>query len=92
MLNKERLSRNIAARFELSQKMGKDIIESLFDDIAKEIAAGNDVHIVGFGTFELRTRKSRSGRNPNTGERIQLPESKTPAFKAGRKLRRQLEE
>lgn len=60
------------------------IIEEALEIIVAEVARGNKVQLIGFGTFELRTRKAREGVNPRTDEVIKLPESKLPYFKAGK--------
>lgn len=62
----------------------KSIIEEFCELIMAEVARGNKVQLIGFGTFELRTRAAREGMNPRTGEVIQLHESKLPYFKAGK--------
>jgi DNA-binding protein HU-beta len=56
----------------------------LFDSIVEEVAAGNKVQLVGFGSFEPRTRSARKGRNPRTGEEIDIPASTTVGFSAGK--------
>lgn len=60
------------------------IVEDVLNTITAEVARGNKVQLIGFGTFELKTRAAREGKNPRTGEVIQLPESKLPYFKAGK--------
>ncbi len=69
-----------------SNKVEKTI-NSLLDNIAKELGLGNRVQLIGFGTFETRKRKARKGKNPRTGEEIDIPEAITPAFKAGKALK-----
>ena len=65
----------------------KSIVESLFDLIKDELIEGKQVSIVGFGSFSIKKRKARVGRNPNTGKTLQLPEIKTPFFNASTKLK-----
>lgn len=86
-MNKDQLIRKVAENVGKQNKEVKLIIEDAFDSIIKTIASGEKVQIVGFGTFETRTREERVGRNPQTGETITLERTKTPAFKPGKKLR-----
>jgi len=80
----------LADECDLSQKDARGIIEALFGTeprqgiIANELEAGNKVQLTGFGTFEIRDRKARTGRNPRTGEAIQIAASRVPAFSAGK--------
>jgi DNA-binding protein HU-beta len=62
-------------------------INSLFDIIAEKLKAGDSIQIPGFGNFEVRERAARKGRNPQTGEEIDIAASKVPAFKAGKNLK-----
>ena len=59
----------------------------MFDGIAESLTKGDKVQIIGFGTFDVRDRKEREGRNPATGETITIPAAKVPVFKAGKALR-----
>lgn len=63
------------------------ILRKTLDTITRELANGGQVQLIGFGTFEVKERIARIGRNPRTGEVIQLPEHKTPIFRAGRILK-----
>lgn len=63
------------------------ILRKTLDTIKRELANGGQVQLIGFGTFEVKERNARTGRNPRTGEVIQLPEHKTPIFRAGRILK-----
>ena len=63
-------------------------VEAVFDTITKTMGRGEDVAITGFGTFLIRSRAARRGRNPQTGETIQIPNKKTPGFTAGKTLKR----
>jgi len=60
------------------------IVNGVLDTIKNEVAAGNSVQLVGFGTFESRNRAARTARNPQTGESLTIPAKKVPAFKAGK--------
>ena len=78
---------------ELSRRLGytnKDtarMVSSLLGIMTQELQDGNTIAIQGFGTFEVRTRGARTGKNPRTGEAIKIAASKVPAFKAGRALK-----
>ena len=62
-------------------------VEGVFDAISGALSSGGDVRIVGFGTFSVANRKATTGRNPRTGQAIQIPASKQPKFKAGKGLK-----
>ena len=69
------------------QKDASAAVQSVFDTIATALQSGDKVQLIGFGTFEVRERSARTGRNPQTGEEIQIAAGKVPAFKAGKELK-----
>ncbi|WP_423734628.1 HU family DNA-binding protein [Bacillus anthracis] len=71
----------------MSQKDASAAVQSVFDTIATALQSGDKVQLIGFGTFEVRERSARTGRNPQTGEEIQIAAGKVPAFKAGKELK-----
>lgn len=73
-----------AVEVDLTKKDTEKIISAVFDSIVESVAEGEKVQLVGFGTFEQRTRKERTGCDPRTGEKIVIPASKVPAFKPGK--------
>ncbi len=83
-MNKSDLINVVSAKAEISKKDAEKAVTALFDTIVEEVSNGNDIRIVGFGTFECRERKERTGCNPRTNEKITIPASKVPAFKAGK--------
>ena len=87
MANKAELIDEVAKKTNLEKKQGHEIIDALFNTITDELKNGNKVQLIGFGTFEVRERAARKGRNPQTGEEIQIKASKIPAFKAGKALK-----
>ena len=95
-MNKAELVEKLARRTELSLRESRILIDAIFDPdprvglIAAELVRGEKVAISGFGTFEARPRKARVGRNPHTGEPLQIPASRAPAFKAGKPLKETL--
>ena len=86
-MTKSNLITAIARATDVTKKDCDKIITSLLDTIVDALAKGDKVQLVGFGTFEVRIRKERQGRNPSNGEPITIPESKVPAFKAGKALK-----
>lgn len=86
-MNKMDLINKVAEDTGLKKKDAEQAVNSVFSAIEDALAAGEKVQIIGFGTFETRTRSARSGRNPQTGEAISIPASTVPAFKPGNKLK-----
>ena len=86
-MNKSELSTHVAARASVSRATANAVVDALFSTIGEALASDEAVAITGFGTFSTRERAARRGRNPATGESISIAASKTPAFKAGKKLR-----
>lgn len=86
-MTKADLINNISEKVEVSKKDITLVVNECFNSISTFLAEGNKVQIVGFGTFEVRTRKERKGRNPSTGKEITIPQSTVPAFKAGKALK-----
>lgn len=86
-MNKSELVAKVAETSELSKKDAGKAVDAIFDAISEALQSGDKVQLVGFGNFEVRERSARKGRNPQTGEEIEIPASKIPAFKAGKALR-----
>ena len=86
-MNKEELVKEISKKTKLSQKVSSDVLSATLEIIQKTVAKGKKVTLVGFGTFEARKRAARTGRNPQTGEIIEIKASKAPKFKAGKALK-----
>lgn len=83
-MNKADFVKKVAADTELTQKQAAAALESVLANIEEVVAAGDSITFVGFGSFSLKSREAREGRNPATGETISIPASKSPAFKAGK--------
>ncbi|MCL6444788.1 MAG: HU family DNA-binding protein [Alicyclobacillus sp.] len=81
------LINKVAEKTGLKKKDAELAVNSVFGVIEEALANGEKVQVIGFGTFETRTRSARSGRNPQTGETINIPASTVPAFKPGNKLK-----
>lgn len=86
-MNKGELISCVADNAELSKKDAEKVVASVLDCITDAMVAGEKVQIIGFGTFEVRERAARVGRNPKTGEELEIAASKVPAFKAGKALK-----
>ncbi|MCF0157202.1 MULTISPECIES: HU family DNA-binding protein [Bacillota] len=89
-MNKTELIASVAQKTELTKKDAEKAVKAVFDTIAEELATGGKVQVIGFGTFEIRERAAREGRNPQSGEVITIAASKSPAFKAGKGLKEQV--
>jgi len=87
-MTKRQLIEKLAAKVEgMSFKDAELVIDTLFESMAGALAKGDRIEIRGFGSFEIRTRRPRSGRNPKTGTQVAVPEKKVPFFKVGKELR-----
>ena len=86
-MNKTELIAEIAERAEISKKDAEKALKAFTDVVADELVKGEKVQLVGFGTFEVSERAAREGRNPQTGETMEIKASKTPKFKAGKALK-----
>lgn len=83
-MNKVQLVASVAEKANLSKKDADKAVAAVIDSIVEAVANNEKVQLIGFGTFELRTRNARTGLNPRTKETITIPASKQPAFKAGK--------
>jgi len=86
-LNKNDLIAKVADSADISKADAGKAVDAVFDAVTGELAGGGDVRLVGFGTFSVAQRKATKGRNPRTGEEIDIPASKQPKFKAGKGLK-----
>lgn len=86
-MNKAELVEAVAAAANLSKADAGRAVDAVVSGIASSLQGGEQVSIVGFGTFSVKRRAARSGRNPRTGESIEIQASNVPAFKAGKALR-----
>ena len=86
-LNKAELIAAIADDAEISKAKAEFALNSAIETIIKAVTKGDSVQLIGFGTFEVKARAARTGRNPQTGEAIKIPASKNPVFKAGKALK-----
>ena len=86
-MNKTELIAAVAEQASITKKDAEKAIAAVINSITNAMADGDKVQLVGFGTFEVRARDARQGKNPRTGEIIKIPASKVPAFKAGKALK-----
>ena len=86
-MNKTELVAAIAEKTELTKKEAEKALKAFTDIIAEELAKGEKIQLVGFGTFEVSERAERTGRNPQSGAEMVIPASKAPKFKAGKALK-----
>ncbi|MBM7564482.1 HU family DNA-binding protein [Paenibacillus rhizovicinus] len=86
-MNKTELIAKVAELTDLSKKDASKAVDAVFDAISDSLQGGDKVQLVGFGNFEVKSREARKGRNPQTGEEIDIPASKIPSFKAGKSLK-----
>ncbi len=83
-MNKVELVASVAEKVGLSKKDAEKAVAAVLDSVVAAVAKGDKVQLVGFGTFEVRARAARTGRNPRTKETITIAASKQPVFKAGK--------
>ncbi len=86
-MNKNDLVAAVSTDTGLSKTDSANAVDSMLDSISSALKSGGEVRLVGFGTFSVAHRRASEGRNPRTGERIQIPASKQPKFKAGKALK-----
>ncbi len=83
-MNKGELVDEVAAKATVTKKQADAVISATLEAIMEAVSSGDKVTLVGFGSFEPRKRKAREGRNPKTGDKMEIPETTVPAFSAGK--------
>ncbi len=86
-MTKAELVSQIAKHADLNNKQAETALNAFTDDVSKALGAGGKVQLVGFGIFDVKERAARTGRNPRTGESIEIAACKVPSFKAGNLLK-----
>lgn len=86
-MNKTELIEAVVEKTSVSKKDADAVIKATFDAISEAMANGDKVSLIGFGNFEVRERNARTGKNPRTGEAIEIAACKVPSFKAGKALK-----
>jgi integration host factor subunit beta len=87
VMTKAELVDEVARVVQLTKKQAETIVNIVFDSIVESLRSGQKIELRGFGSFRLRSRKSRTGRNPKTGEKVDVPSKKIPYFKPGKELK-----
>lgn len=83
-MNKAELIEKVASKTKLTKVQSEGVIDAALEIISKAVAKGDEVKLVGFGTFSMTSRRSRTGRNPKTGTKLVIPAAKVPKFKPGK--------
>jgi DNA-binding protein HU-beta len=91
-MNKPEILESMANKTGESKKLAEVMLAALLDTVSEELAKGESVQLVGFGTFSVGKRSAREGKNPRTGEPITIAATKTPKFKAGKNLKNAVNE
>ncbi|MBE5767467.1 MAG: HU family DNA-binding protein [Clostridiales bacterium] len=91
-MNKSEMIAKIAEKTNTSRKAATEMFDAFVETVTETLKAGESVQIIGFGTFEVKERPARAGRNPATGETIEIAASKTPSFKVGKTFKSAIEE
>lgn len=86
-MNKQELIEKVASKAEVTKAEAAKLVNTTLESITEGLAADGKVVLIGFGTFEVRTRTARTARNPRTGEAIKVAASRVPAFKAGKAMK-----
>ena len=86
-MRKPDLAAAIAEKADISKEKAAEVLNAILDEVQTSVSKGESVSLIGFGTFEKRSRAARTGKNPQTGAAIQIPASNTVAFKAGKALK-----
>ena len=86
-MNKTELVASVAEKAELSKKDAEKAVAAMLESVEEALKAGDKVALVGFGTFEVKERAARTGKNPRTGEAVKIPAARVPVFKAGKVLK-----
>ena len=86
-MNKAQLIEKLAHKTNMTKVQTESLMDAYFEIIQKTVSKGEEVKIVGFGTFSVAHRGARKGRNPKTGQSVEIPRSKVPRFKAGKEFK-----
>ena len=90
-MNKSELIEQVSERAAITKKQAEALVNAMFDTITKGLVEGKRVEIRGFGSFRSKSYKAYTGRNPRTGEPIEVPSKRLPTFKAGKELRERVD-
>ena len=90
-MNKQELVNRFSENEGMSQTISKTIVDMFFDDMASNLIKGDRVEMRGFGTFKMKEYKEYAGRNPRTGERVEVKSKRLPVFKVGKELKERVD-
>ncbi|MBM3259371.1 MAG: HU family DNA-binding protein [Candidatus Sericytochromatia bacterium] len=90
-MNKEELIKQVSARTDLNQKQASECLNAIIDVISEQLVESGKITLVGFGTFQVRERAAREGRNPRTGEALKISAKRSPVWTAGKTLKERVE-
>ncbi|QCI16392.1 integration host factor subunit alpha [Buchnera aphidicola (Aphis craccivora)] len=91
VLTKSEISENLFEKLKLTKRDSKACVEFFFEEVRKSLEKGENVKLSGFGSFQLKDKKERPGRNPKTGEKVVISKRRVVTFKAGQKLKNRIE-
>lgn len=91
-MNKSELVQSVAEKIDIPKATAAKAVDAIIDSIKEALAKGDPVTLIGFGTFSVRDRAARTGRNPKTGDPIEIKEAKVPIFKPGKALKEAVDE
>ena len=86
-MNKAELVEAVSDKTGITKKQAGNVIDAITDTVKETLSKGERITLVDFGTFQVRQRKAREGRNPRTGKKLEIPAKKVPKFRAGKNLR-----
>lgn len=86
-MNKSQLIDRVAQNAEITKASANRAVDAMIEAVAESLSSGDTVQLIGFGTFSVKERSARMGRNPQTGQEISIPAAKIPGFKAGKALK-----
>ena len=92
LMTKAELVERVANQINLTKKQTEVVVNTVFSSITEALAEGKKVELRGFGSFRIRQRNARVGRNPKSGQKVEVPSKKVPFFKAGKELRELVDE
>ncbi|MFH1729644.1 MAG: HU family DNA-binding protein [Pseudomonadota bacterium] len=90
-MTKSELAEILGLKMQTTKKMAEDVVNHIFDDMCKALSLGRRIEIRGFGAFSIREYKSYTGRNPKTGDRVEVEPKKLPFFKVGKDLKERVD-
>lgn len=89
-MNKKELIEQLASKAEVSKKDAEAVLNALTDTVTETLKQGEKIQLVGFGTFEVKDKPARTGKNPRTGEPMEIQASRVPKFKFGKTIKDQM--